>query len=431
MITIGYYLNNSGIRDVDLSCPEKGNPGIGGTQFNTITLIYYTDSYFHGRVRYILYANSISKMPDNIRAQPAENAVDALIQAERDGCQLFLWRATTNQEGFEMIDVLGRLNIKLICRAHNTPNRLLNKLAETDKVKRFVCVSHEQMDQLRDHPIIYKSVNIFNGFDPKPYMPAEVKKTGDEVTYVGSLVPTKGFHVLARIWPQIRQRHPGATLNVIGSGKLYQSHSVMGPWNLAEEKYEKKIRKYLANTDGSVDESVRLLGVLGPEKISILQRSCVGVANPTGISENCPASAIEFQACGTPVVAAARWGFLDTVAHKQTGLLGNSDQRLIRNILYFLQNKDDAAAYGRRGIKFIQEKFSHQTRCGQWVRLFEDVCRDRPCPLPPMKRNLLYDLKFIKEYYRRIKRILPGGKVLPSSVDISRLVLALRKKWEA
>ena len=38
------------------------------------------------------------------------------------------------------------------------------------------------------------------------------------VTYIGSLVPTKGFHVLAAVWKTILKEVPDATLNVVGNG---------------------------------------------------------------------------------------------------------------------------------------------------------------------------------------------------------------------
>jgi glycosyltransferase involved in cell wall biosynthesis len=60
------------------------------------------------------------------------------------------------------------------------------------------------------------------------------------VTYVGALIPTKGFHKLAKVWKNILKKVPTAKLQVIGDGKLYNKNAVLGPHGIAEAKYEKK-----------------------------------------------------------------------------------------------------------------------------------------------------------------------------------------------
>ena len=49
---IGLYLPNESYRGVDLSRPDHGNPGIGGTEYNFLTLPYYFN-YFYKHITFI------------------------------------------------------------------------------------------------------------------------------------------------------------------------------------------------------------------------------------------------------------------------------------------------------------------------------------------------------------------------------------------
>ncbi|MCB6981976.1 glycosyltransferase, partial [Bacteroides uniformis] len=66
------------------------------------------------------------------------------------------------------------------------------------------------------------------------------EKRNLNVAYVGSLVPAKGFDLLASAWPAVLAKVPDAQLFVVGSGKLYNRNSVLGKWNIADEKFENK-----------------------------------------------------------------------------------------------------------------------------------------------------------------------------------------------
>ncbi|MCF8011404.1 MAG: glycosyltransferase family 4 protein [Clostridiales bacterium] len=414
---IGLYLENKNIGDIDLSKPENGNPGIGGTQYNFITLPYYFFKYIPDKVRFVWYANVVDNLPQNIESIKVEDALDAAKKAEKDNCDILIWRPTGDISGERFIEEIDSYNIKIIAWVHNTPKpKLLDKINKSKQIKRFVCVSQEQLDCLRDHDIFYKSTCIFNGFDYRKYVPTkEVKKEGKYVVYVGSLIPAKGFHYLARVWPEIKKRKTDARLIIIGSGKLYNRNQKLGKWGIAEESYEREWRRYLGNENGEIDKSVDFKGVLGDEKIEILQKADVGVVNPSGATENCPGSAIEFQAAKTPVVSGAYNGLLDTVINNKTGFLGKSDKNLINNILYLLKDKEMAAKFGENGFEFIKEKFNYKNISYQWLELFEEVYYEKPNKIKFIKQFPFENYKFLKEIIRFINKYVPILKLPPIS----------------
>jgi len=209
---------------------------------------------------------------------------------------------------------------------------------------------------------------------------------------MGSIIKAKGFHVLAKIWPRIFQAIPNAELIVIGSGNLYNQEAQLGKWGIAEEHYEELLRHYLSDRHGNPIPSVKFLGLMGTEKIPIIQQADIGIVNPTGKTEVCPATALEFQASGTPVVSVAEWGLLDTVINKKTGLLGKRVDDLESNIIKLLRNDTLREKYGKAGIRFVEEKFNHNNITKEWERLLFEVLNNVPNKPFAVKKNLFYGL---------------------------------------
>jgi glycosyltransferase involved in cell wall biosynthesis len=332
---------------------------------------------------------------------------EALKRAQDDGCSIFVFRPISEHKKgnfFKLLSSSG--SMKGIAWAHNTPDIFtLNKLYKNENLSCFLCVSQEQYDRLRDHPIIYKSACIFNGFEVSNFVPAErVEKQGNKVAYIGSLVPAKGFHWLAKAWPSVLKEKPDAKLIVMGSGKLYDRNATMGKWGIAQESYEAKhIRPYLAGADGKPHPSVNFMGLLGAEKIEIMQNVDIGVINPSGVSENCPGSALEFQAAGTPIVSSAKRGILDTVVHEKTGLLGVSIYDLAINIIRLLNDRERSMNYGENGIKFVQGKFNWPKIAEEWINLFINIRNNKSFLVKDITQNPSTDLKLIREQIRRAK----------------------------
>ena len=370
---VGLYLENYRLSGVDLSDPKLGNPGIGGTEFNFITLTYHLQHQYP-ESSFVMYANNTRSLSKDIQSVTAENCIDAINQAERDQCDLFVWRPTTREDSQSLLNNLHNYKISIIVWAHNTPKReVLNTLSESNTIARLVAVGHEQLKRIGSHPITSKAITISNGFDALPYKPTKNKSDSKIVVYLGSLIPAKGFGVLARAWKAILNKVPDAKLKVIGAGNLYDRHDELGAWGIASKRFEdEEIIPFLSDDKGSPIDSVEFLGVLGPDKAPLLSTANVGVVNPTGEGENCPGSAIEFLASGTPVVSAANQGILDVVEHKKTGLLGENDQDLINNISKLLLDPATANQLGENGPPAVQAKFNYQFICSQWHKLFKE-----------------------------------------------------------
>lgn len=420
---IGLLFDYRGTKD--LTNPDKGNPGIGGTQYNFLTLSYYFQVHQSIKVEWNYFCYKKLSLPNFIKQvciQAQDEIVEKIIQEKID---IFIWRPTDDER--IAID-LNKTSAHGIGWIHNVPNpKTLTQLAASEKVKQVVFAGHEALDLVRDHPVIKKSTVIFNGFDPTLYKSEEnMTKDPNLVVYLGSLTYAKGFHLLAKIWKSIVEKNPQAKLKVIGSGKLYKEDQQLGKYGIAEATYEDSFMHYLTNDDGDILPSVEFLGLLGREMISYLQQASVGIMNPHGRSEVCPGSAIEFLACGTPVVAGARYGNLDIVDHKVSGYLEKSINKQAKHIINLLNDPGKVNTMGKRGAEIIAHKFSQKRITGQWSDLLNRIQNDELSDkVFPMKSNFLYNFKFLFEALRIIKFKLGLFKNFPSIYEITQ-----RKKFE-
>jgi len=418
---VGLYLDNSSTPLVDLRRPDLGNPGIGGSQWQFAALAYHTRRLLPGAADLVLFANHPARLPEDVQTAQASDCLDAALKSQAMGCDIFVYRPTGGDANERLLDALDRLALKVVVWAHTTPGpRVLRRLAQSRQVKRIVCVSRQQWETLRDHEAFSKAAYVYNGIDTAPYHAdgQQAKKNG-LVVFMGNLVPRKGFHLLAEVWPAIVRRVPHARLAVIGNAQLYDRSKTLGPWGLAEEPYETRLRKYLSGPDGKPHESVSFLGLLGLEKTRVLQEAMVGVVNPSGIDETFCLAATEFQAAGTPVVSSAHLGLLDTVAHGVTGLLGKTTGGLRRNIVHLLENAPEAVAMGRAGSQFVEQKFNYDRICRKWLQLLLSVSADTPDNFPEGAEPPQGIPGLARHSLRRLKESFPPARGIPSLYEMS------------
>ena len=415
-----FYLENGAIPDVDLSQPSLGNPGCGGTQYMFAAIPFYLAAAEEKTgCRPFILANHVDRLPGNVANRRATNVLEAARLAKEEGCDVFVYRPRRHLEA-ELLALIDRLGLPTVARFSITPTGpYLRALAKSSSIKAVVCVGREQHDLAWDTPVWPKLTCITNSFDVDGFRLANppAREPG-LVVYLGALVPQKGFHLLARAWLRVLRRHPEARLAVIGSGALYGA-ATLGTWGVAAPEYEARFAPHLAGPDRRPHPSVSFLGKLGLEKKEWLYRASVGVPNPGGQTENCPGSAVEFQACGTAVVSAAAYGLLDTVRHGETGLLGRGENDLANNICALLDDPAKAEAMGRNGVDFVRETFDVDTINAEWRDLFDRLARGARPKVVPFKWNLHRHAKFLIRF-----------QPAPSNDPGARRLLAFGRRYE-
>lgn len=407
---IALYFEDKGFNNIDLSNPEDGNNGIGGTQFCFVMLAYQLLKKNEIDKVTIFHFNK-NRLPNGINDVIISSREEMLKILHSDSQYILIFKAV---DDYKFLEEIEALKIRSIAWAHNyIYDKLLNVMNNNEYVKRVIFVGKEQYDRYIDHDIIKKSSYIFNMYYSKgdklrniPEVPA--------VTYTGSLVYAKGFHVLAAMWKEIIKEVPNAQLYVIGSGQLYDRSSKLGKYNIAEEKYENSFMPYLVE-NGDIMPSVHFLGVLGSEKKDIYKITTVGIINPTARTETFGISAVEMEAFGIPVVTKKANGLLDVIVNNKTGYLCYTPKQMKDKIIYLLKNKKINIEMGNNAKGFVEKSFSPELIVEIWIAIFEDIYNDRAAKYVKPAGNYSNNVKWFRIIIRRLKKL---GMPLLSTIDL-------------
>jgi glycosyltransferase involved in cell wall biosynthesis len=416
MTNIAFYLPNKGTKNVDCSDVFNGNPGIGGSEYAMLLLICSLKLNCED-LNTILYVDEESVLPPMLKIRQVKDWQDMAQKTTEDNISILVlgYNSSFNHK-FHLLHE----KLKIIIWAHNfIRSSDLSFYAKNKRIAKIVCVGYEQLDLYRDHVAFKKSTAIYNGVDVD-----SIKKQSGEmlpfnqrplhVTYIGSFIPVKGFHVLAKVWPQVLKVYPDAVLNVIGSGKLYNRNASLGNYGIADAEYEKVFMPYLVDADGQILSSVKFWGILGSEKNNILQRTRVGVPNPWGRSETFGYTAIEMQACGALVTTINCPAYLETVS-PSAGILYRNQKRLdkvLADSIILLLGKNEN--HYEKTIEFLESNFSITKITEEWHQLFIEMMAGRKNRIVPIRANKNYRLKRWKEINRKVRNFIPFGyTILP------------------
>lgn len=401
---IGIYIDNSAFREVNCSELSSGNPGIGGTEYSILLLTQeYKKAYPKSEL--YLFVSSESILPKVDKIVMVNNFNNLPYYSDKYKVNVLVVSAVYKGQplGDQFFKLMDKSTINVIVWGHNYYlNDFCNRLTRHKCVKANVFVGRQQYDRYIDHAIIHKSTYIYNMY---PTVKTELRKNNDgkTVTYIGSIIPTKGFHLLANAWKDILKVIPNAQLHVIGSGKLYDRNSKLGVHGIAEASYEESFIKGITDVNGKLLPSICFHGVMGEEKKNVIASTSVGVVNPSGRTETFGISALDFSSRGVPVVTIASGGFFDTVKHEETGLLYTNVKDLVNYIVRLLKERELNITYGEHGRSFIK-KFAPCIIVKEWNELFEKVMSERELPIrmPCSFRNS--NLKSFRVANRRIKQ---------------------------
>lgn len=408
-MTVGFFLRNKGFSDIDTSTVLQANPGIGGSEYE-ILCISYLLSIRDNDIDVILYVEGKGLFPD-MKYSVVEDLESCVTNCSKDKVEILIIDYKHHVK-----DVLDKSenNLKYFIWAHNfITYKDLRYFASKKNILRIVHVSNESLDLYRDHISIYKSISIYNGVPVKElnsYMEKfnPNKERENKVVYLGSLVPVKGFHLLAKAWKKILNEIPDAQLYVIGNGKLYDRNNKLGKYGIAEENYENEFIDYVTDENKEILPSVHFLGAMGIEKNDILNDCKVGVPNPSGNTETFGIGAVEMQLMGCKIVTIKCPGYINTV-HPSNFLYDNKRQLtsfIIKALKRTKVNEEYFDIY-----RYINNNFSFENIINKWE--FELVNHKKNLNINSDLENNFH-LKYLKEKLRITKSILPFMEIIPS-----------------
>lgn len=379
---IGLYLNNEGHENVNLNSIALGNPGIGGSEYWAYMLAYYLTEYYKD-IKFIFFTPSkLNLTKQNISNVIVANVLLSIQEAKNNKIDIFIVNKHANVDTCDLLDMcnlIDEFKLSTITFGQNFySQKECDLISKCKFIKRNIFVSKQQYCIYSDLDIHKKSSYIFNFINVKDFE-ARTFPSEKIVTYTGSLVGTKGFHILARNWKKILKKCPTAKLKVIGSGKLYSRNSKLGKYSIADQDYENSFMPYLLDETGNILNSVELLGLLtGRDIFEVYKKTTVGVVNPSGLSETFCISAIEFESMGVPVVSKKYGGLLDTINDKETGLLFKKEKDFSSMVVKLLKDKKLNDEYSRNAHHFVRETFSSEKVIPIWYNLFQEIISNKP-----------------------------------------------------
>lgn len=420
MSRIAFYLDTATLKQIDLSDVDAGNPGIGGTEY----MFFLVASHLARVLEVHVYTTRPGRFPPGLHCHQVADFADAVARFREQGER---WVVLRESELLPNASLIRHAPQRFIAWAHNYSNhRILRFCEATAGIVRYLCVSREQYENLRDEPVFRKSGYIFNAAATGAYRPPPAPPGGNRVFYMGNIIPQKGFHILARHWPEIRRAVPDAQLHIVGSGQLYDRSIPMGPLGIATADYERQFARHLTR-DGRLREDVIFHGTLGSGKNELLGSAKVAVVNPTGQGETFCLSALEFELLGVPVVTRNLGGPRNVVQDGSTGILYDRERQLGAAVVRLLRDDRLRAGMSVNAVAYARSRFDIGTVVEDWVRLLAELEAGRE-PLPDYRiTGGGAGLKRAKDLNRRLKA-LPGLGWLPS---LDRSLHLLRKKTQS
>lgn len=425
---IAFYYPDDGLPDIDYRRPDLGNPGVGGTHYCILLLVYYL-KLFEFNYEIIVYCHSNSIFPIGIITKKIEKFDQVVESCLIHNVSFLVMKHETSTEIFNIIQ---QSNLKIIFWGHNFYlSDLADNIAKTKNIVANVFVGKQQYDRYIDHPICSKSTVIFNMItDPLPFLTRN--NDSKTVVYMGALIPSKGFLHLAKLWKGIVREVPNAKLKVIGTGSVYSRDLSLGSFNLADKDFESQFMPHLCDDKNQLIDSVEFLGLLGTEKYDVFKNASVGVINPSGRTEIFSMSVMEMAAAKLPVVTLNANGFPDSIENGKTGFLCNTQNGIAEKIILLLKNANLNQKFGDEA-KIRIKQFSPEAIVPKWITLFEKLnASELATPYLKPSIPLSNNLKWLRILNRilRINCNLPTLTIIKIETLLYYFLIRLKKLFK-
>lgn len=380
------------------------NPGVGGGTYQFINLYnVLSTSNFNVYFVHKNKSNFIDIAPGkNILFDNNQELFEILEDLNLDNIIL------PQRFGYDLLDKFKLLSVPITYRCGNYLNAKEVKYLSNDIVKNVVCLNWEHASKCYDTDLFHKIVIIPNFINldilKRPLKSYNANAENSFViTYIGSITPSKGLHLLAKVWHKIVKIIPNAELNIIGSKSLYDakldnSHNIYSP-------YEMKV-KAIFDKDSVSSSKVVYHGKLGIEKYSIISKTDIGVVNPSGKSEIFTNSVVDFSLYNVPVLGRNKYGLVSMIENGINGFKFNSLEGLIDKIIYIYKNNDIEF----KGVEFIKRKFANESYSFKnWILLFHENKRNSLLfsNIKHSKKMVFHNLFALRVISRYLQKLIP------------------------
>ena len=410
-ITINFFYDSKILnRDWYLD-PNKSSKS--GTELSLSNLVINLSIYF----KINLYCTKIPN--DNIYRNIFFKKVNSILDVEKivESDELLIFNFTNNLPYQKLLSNKKNKLKKYIIWMHNTPSyEWLSKFGINKNIFKLISVSDSQRLKLSHTKVFKKIIAIPHAVEIKSKFKKSYKKK-NQALYVGALVPSKGFHMLAEIWPSIFARHPNWKLKVLGSTNLY--FNLDKNKNADIYKYETDFLSYIGgsylkaknhgvNFEGSIPKQELLLEILKSEFV---------IVNPNikGSFETFCISAAEGLILGKPILAGNRGSLPEVIKHNVGGLLHNNNFEFKKNLLSMIENKHLRYQLGKRGQKNYLFNFNNKKIINKWKDLLNEK------NIKNYYNFSIYRIQFFEFLLRSLFRYFIPKKLVPLVIKFKNI----------
>lgn len=361
---------------------ENGNPGIGGTQYMFLLTVRYINLLCHNCEAFILTDINIEQFDNKIPIVFLENEKEIIQCCETLNVDIIVINAN-------MVSRVKKLildtNINIYCWAHNTLNYKGQCIvAKIKNIKKLICVSKKQYDNMRDSICFNKCTYINNVITKKFYNDSKISDySNNNVIYIGSIMPQKGLHNLLDIWKYVEKECRDIQLYIFGGASIWNNNIELGKLGIADKYYDKILRKKLKKL--KYKDNIHFMGTQSAEFIKkYMEKSKIGIVNPSKYmrDETFCISAIEFETYGIPVISRERGdGLSSTITNKKNGFLEKTNKAIAEKICFLLKNEKKLIEMGKNA-RDNAKKFIIDNEILKWDKLVKDdneIVRNKLC----------------------------------------------------
>ena len=368
------YLEQSKILNEMIS-QKQVNPGVGGTTYTSARLaIELQKEVFKNKLDFKITLFTKNPLKENFFDMEVLSEKDAFKKEwditlltgniteniyknkiKLNSKRTLVW--TRHPFDKNMIKVVKDLKLELVSVGKNQylSNYLLNG-------------PHNHIDNLFCAKRIRKSA-----FNDENLMSIKLKKDKSKlrIGYMGALVPSKGFHLIAENWPEIsislKKFGITAILEVIGGSDLYdfeKGHKFIP----CDKEYGNKIYPYISN---EINKTIFFHGTLNSERYEIMKVCDIALFNPRGHGEAFPASILEWMSLSIPVISCLDYGCADVMTYNKYLTISNEKEIAKKLIEYSLIKEKEKMELKKLSFTISNYFSSKQSFIiYQWILLF-------------------------------------------------------------
>jgi glycogen(starch) synthase len=208
--------------------------------------------------------------------------------------------------------------------------------------------------------ITSRSSVIYNGLEMPPLAPEPLPFDPPRIVCMGRLAPEKGLDIALAAFVAVLARFPEARLIIAGDGALRD-----------------ELRQQAA--DLNVARAVDFMGWVAPEAVPALINTSTIVLMPSR-EESLPLVALEAAAMARPIVATRVGGLPEVVAHRETGLLVETEDRrgFAEAVSFLLENREAAVRMGKAARARAQTLFNWDRHVDAYDQLYQKLAGSEP-----------------------------------------------------